>query len=60
MSLRPSAANGAAEKQPSTELSQGSKFYSPLAETVSANIVPGQEKQKRLLASDAGHFSIIK
>lgn len=60
MSLRASIANGGAGKQPSTALSQGSTFLEYLQLCIPLTCIRGEEKQKRLLASDAGHFSMIK
>lgn len=60
MSLRANTANGGAGKQPSTALSQDSKFLEYLQLNSLLTCIPGEEKQKRLLASDAGHFSMIK
>jgi hypothetical protein len=60
MSLRANTANGGAGKQPSTAFSQGSTFLEYLQLRSLLTHTPGEEKQKRLLASDAGHFSMIK
>ena len=61
MSLRPNAANGGADKKSATDKQQAgpcSVIGKNVADASDAAV--GQDKQKMLLADDAGHFSMIK
>ncbi|KAL8909168.1 MAG: hypothetical protein Q9207_000342 [Kuettlingeria erythrocarpa] len=63
MALRSSVANGGVEKTTSSTPADGGMLpLIALTTTVQFAEVhtPGQEKQKKLLAAEAGHFSIIK
>lgn len=61
MSLRSNAANGGGEKRSSSIFSERSTFVLLSISTKHALMLyVGEEKQKKLLESDAGHFSMIK
>ena len=60
MALRPSAAANGADKQGSTAMSPGSLQAPNRVRRLRLTTSSGQEKQKQLLASDTGHFSMIK
>ncbi|KAL8738899.1 MAG: hypothetical protein Q9181_000351 [Wetmoreana brouardii] len=65
MSLRSHAANGGVDKTTSSSIPSdgGMRFLILLSQfevPTLMNCATGQEKQKKLLAADAGHFSMIK
>lgn len=59
MSLRANSTNSARAKEVSSALSEGSSSIFGIRRKI-ANVRSGQEKQKLLLSSDTGHFSLIK
>ena len=62
MSLRSSVANGGAAKSSSSSPPDDGGMVPLFQRRPDARLTsgPGQEKQKKLLAADAGHFSMIK